>query len=150
MLLPGLHLGAFVVWLTRILGSYGFGREAMGMGDVHLMFGVGAILGAGMTSVAFFLAPLPGLLIHVQSFAFPRGLPREADLVFDVRFLDNPDSDVSLHRSKAVGEPPLLLGLSAWLAVKDALRYADPRAAADALGKPAPAAARTTGHVSHR
>jgi UPF0042 nucleotide-binding protein len=32
----------------------------------------------------------PGLLIHVQSFAFPRGLPREADLVFDVRFLRNP------------------------------------------------------------
>ncbi len=32
----------------------------------------------------------PGLSILVQSFAFPKGLPREADLVFDLRFLRNP------------------------------------------------------------
>ena len=44
-------------------------------------------------------------------------IPRE----MNVRFLDNPDNDVSLYRSKAVGEPPLILGISAWLAVKDAL-----------------------------
>jgi xanthine dehydrogenase large subunit len=43
---------------------------------------------------------------------------------FNVRFLDNPNSDVSLYRSKAVGEPPLLLGLSVWLAAKDALLHA--------------------------
>jgi len=30
------------------------------------------------------------LSIMVSSFAFPRGLPRDADLVFDVRFLRNP------------------------------------------------------------
>ena len=61
----GAHVGALVVWATRIFGSLGFGREAMGMGDVHLMFGVGAVLGAGMSSVAFFLSPLPALLIHL-------------------------------------------------------------------------------------
>jgi UPF0042 nucleotide-binding protein len=32
----------------------------------------------------------PGLSITVQSFGFPKGLPREADLVFDLRFLRNP------------------------------------------------------------
>ncbi len=32
----------------------------------------------------------PGLGVSVLSFAFPRGLPREADLVFDLRFLRNP------------------------------------------------------------
>jgi UPF0042 nucleotide-binding protein len=31
-----------------------------------------------------------GLLVHVMSFGFKQGLPRESDLVFDVRFLDNP------------------------------------------------------------
>lgn len=31
-----------------------------------------------------------GLRIFVTSFAYRRGLPRDADLIFDVRFLDNP------------------------------------------------------------
>ncbi|MGD0463404.1 MAG: xanthine dehydrogenase molybdopterin binding subunit [Tepidisphaeraceae bacterium] len=43
---------------------------------------------------------------------------------FNIRYLDNPNNEVSLYRSKAVGEPPLLLGLSVWLAVKDALAQA--------------------------
>ncbi|MDD2876584.1 MAG: RNase adapter RapZ [Acidiphilium sp.] len=32
----------------------------------------------------------PGLAITLASFAFPAGIPREADLVFDARFLRNP------------------------------------------------------------
>jgi leader peptidase (prepilin peptidase) / N-methyltransferase len=55
-------VGAFVVWITRILGSYALGKEAMGLGDVHLMLGVGAVLGAGMATVIFFLAPFAGLV----------------------------------------------------------------------------------------
>jgi len=39
----------------------------------------------------------PGLRVSVQSFAFPRGLPREADLVFDLRFLRNPHYDPALR-----------------------------------------------------
>lgn len=58
-------VGGFVVWLTRILGTIGFGREAMGLGDVHLMVAVGAVLGAGPAVVAFFLAPAFGLLIAI-------------------------------------------------------------------------------------
>ncbi|WP_225768083.1 RNase adapter RapZ [Inquilinus sp. Marseille-Q2685] len=38
----------------------------------------------------FGLDTTPGLYVTVMSFSFKRGLPREADLVFDVRFLDNP------------------------------------------------------------
>ncbi|MCI0756613.1 RNase adapter RapZ [Teichococcus vastitatis] len=40
---------------------------------------------------------LPGLAVAVMSFAFPRGLPREADLVFDLRFLRNPHYDPVLR-----------------------------------------------------
>ncbi|HEV2292737.1 MAG TPA: xanthine dehydrogenase molybdopterin binding subunit [Tepidisphaeraceae bacterium] len=47
--------------------------------------------------------------------------------VFNVEFLDNPDNAVSLYRSKALGEPPLLLGISVWTAAKDALSYAGSR-----------------------
>ena len=39
----------------------------------------------------------PGLQIHVQSFAFTRGLPRDAELVFDLRFLRNPHYDQALR-----------------------------------------------------
>jgi leader peptidase (prepilin peptidase)/N-methyltransferase len=58
----GLLVGGFVVWMIRIVGSYVFGREAMGMGDVHLMAAVGAVLGPGMVTVAFFLAPFFGII----------------------------------------------------------------------------------------
>ena len=63
--LLGLLVGGLVVWLTRILGTYFFGREAMGMGDVHLMAAVGAVIGAGASVVAFFLAPFFGLVLAV-------------------------------------------------------------------------------------
>jgi len=61
----GALIGGFVVWLTRILGTIGFGRVAMGLGDVHLMFGVGAILGAAASTIAFFLAPFFGILVAI-------------------------------------------------------------------------------------
>jgi len=63
--LLGAMIGAFVVWLTRIFGSLAFGREAMGMGDVDLMFGVGAVVGAGAATVAFFVAPFFGLALAI-------------------------------------------------------------------------------------
>jgi len=52
-------------------------------------------------------------------------IPNISDLprTFNVSFFPNPDNDVSLKQSKAVGEPPLLLGLSVWAAVKNALGY---------------------------
>jgi len=50
----------------------------------------------------------PGLAIQLLSFAFPKGLPREADLVFDVRFLRNPHYVPALKpltgRDRAVAE----------------------------------------------
>ncbi|MFT3787989.1 MAG: xanthine dehydrogenase molybdopterin binding subunit [Tepidisphaeraceae bacterium] len=54
-------------------------------------------------------------------------IPNISDIpaAFNVRFLDNPNNVVSLRRSKAVGEPPLMLGLSVWLAAQDALRGAN-------------------------
>jgi xanthine dehydrogenase large subunit len=56
-------------------------------------------------------------------------IPNISDLpeTFNVNFLDNPHNEVSLHRSKAVGEPPLLLGLSVWLAAKNALSHIAPQ-----------------------
>ncbi len=41
--------------------------------------------------------PQLGLSVALISFAYPRGLPREADLVFDARFLRNPHYDPALR-----------------------------------------------------
>lgn len=56
----------------------------------------------------FALDAKPGLAVSVISFAYRHGLPREADLVFDVRFLANPHYETALEpltgRDKAVGD----------------------------------------------
>lgn len=57
----GYLVGAGLVWAIRMGGTLAFGREAMGLGDVHLMGAVGAALGATWVSVAFFLAPFIAL-----------------------------------------------------------------------------------------
>ncbi len=57
----GYFVGCAVVWMTRILGTLGFGKEAMGLGDVHLMGAAGAVIGPLMVVIAFFIAPFFGL-----------------------------------------------------------------------------------------
>jgi UPF0042 nucleotide-binding protein len=52
----------------------------------------------------FGLAETPGLAIAITSFAYRRGLPREADLVLDARFLQNPHYVPELEH--ASGEDP--------------------------------------------
>jgi len=59
--LLGMLVGGGVVWLIRILGSVAFGKEAMGLGDVHLMAGVGACVGWVDSVLAFFLSAFVGL-----------------------------------------------------------------------------------------
>jgi xanthine dehydrogenase large subunit len=41
--------------------------------------------------------------------------------VFNVRLYENANVEDSIHRSKAVGEPPLLLPFSVFLAIRDAV-----------------------------
>jgi len=57
----GYLIGGAVVWGVRILGSIAFNKEAMGLGDVHLMACVGACLGWIDATIAFFLAAFVAL-----------------------------------------------------------------------------------------
>jgi leader peptidase (prepilin peptidase)/N-methyltransferase len=57
----GYFLGCGIVWATRIFGTLWFGKEAMGLGDVHLMGAAGAVAGPIPVSIAFFIAPFFGL-----------------------------------------------------------------------------------------
>ncbi len=57
----GYFMGCGIVWGIRIFGTLAFGKEAMGLGDVHLMGAAGAVIGPLYVFVAFFVAPFFGL-----------------------------------------------------------------------------------------
>ena len=58
----GYLIGGLWIWGIRIFGTLGFGKEAMGLGDVHILAAAGAVCGWVVPSIAFFIAPLAGLL----------------------------------------------------------------------------------------
>lgn len=61
-LLLGLLAGGGIVWFFRIFGTLLLGRVAMGLGDVHLMAAIGAVVGAPLAIIAFFIAPFVALV----------------------------------------------------------------------------------------
>ncbi len=74
--LMGYLIGGGLVWAVRIGGSLAFGKEAMGLGDVHLMAAVGACLGWIDATVAFPLAAVVGLYWAIAGAVSGGGLAR--------------------------------------------------------------------------
>lgn len=79
-----------------------------------------------------------GMAIGVVSFGFPKGLPRDADLVFDVRFLQNPHYNAAL-RPQTGRDAPVAAFVESdpdfgtfWRRMTDLLDLLLPRHAADA------------------
>ncbi|MBC8202895.1 MAG: prepilin peptidase [Planctomycetes bacterium] len=60
--LLGYLVAGGLVWAVRIFGSLAFGKEAMGLGDVHLLAAVGAVVGWFDPILIFFIAPFSGLI----------------------------------------------------------------------------------------
>lgn len=79
--LLGYLAGGAVVWATRILGTFAFGKEAMGLGDVHLMAAVGAVAGWRTAVLAFFIAPFLGLTWALLSAGAQKMLRRQVRII---------------------------------------------------------------------
>ncbi len=77
--LTGWILGGAIAWFFRIVCTLGFGKEALGIGDIHIMAAAGAVAGWPVAVLGFFLAaPLTLLALVViyfrrQSRALPYG-----------------------------------------------------------------------------
>lgn len=67
-----------------------------------------------------------GLLLSHSPSTYKIPSIQDTPRVFDVRLVDNPGNHKNVRGTKAVGEPPLLLALSVWTAVKDALHHLAP------------------------
>ncbi|MBP7934428.1 MAG: A24 family peptidase [Phycisphaerae bacterium] len=77
--LVGWVIGGAIGWLSRIFFTLAFGKEALGMGDVHIMAAAGAVAGWPVVFLGFFLAAPLALLalvviaIRRQARALPYG-----------------------------------------------------------------------------
>ena len=60
-------------------------------------------------------------------------IPNITDIpeTFNVAYIDNPKHKLNVRLSKAVGEPPVMLGIAPWLAAKNAMSYLNPETIAD-------------------
>ena len=65
--LLGIVAGGGSIYITGLLGSMAFKKEAMGGGDVKLMAAIGAFLGWEMALLTFFLAPISGAIVGLIS-----------------------------------------------------------------------------------
>jgi xanthine dehydrogenase large subunit len=70
-----------------------------------------------------------------QTYKIPtsRDIPKD----FRIAFFDNANVEDTVHRSKAIGEPPLTLAISAWLAIWDAVAAVGDHRRAPLLRAPA-------------
>ncbi|HYD18559.1 MAG TPA: xanthine dehydrogenase molybdopterin binding subunit, partial [Patescibacteria group bacterium] len=76
------------------------------------------------------------LKTHAPStYKIPTG--RDIPKVFNTALFENLNPEDTIYRSKAVGEPPLMLGISAFLAIRDAIASTGPAGCRPPLMAPA-------------
>ena len=107
-------------------------NPAIDIGQVEGAF----IQGMGwLTSEELVWHPKTGALLTHAPSTYKIPTANDAPRIFNTRLFDNGNVEDSIHRSKAVGEPPLLLPFSVFFAIRDAVTAAgngDPQLSAPA------------------
>ncbi len=83
----------------------------------------GFIQGMGWVTTENLFYSKDGLLLSHSPSTYKIPSIQDIPRTFNVNLLENKENKNSIRGSKAVGEPPLLLGLSVWAAIQDALKY---------------------------
>jgi len=113
-------------------------NPAVDIGQVEGAF----IQGMGwLTTEELVWHPQSGLLWTHAPSTYKIPTANDCPPVFNVRLYDNANVHDSIHRSKAVGEPPLLLAFSVFFAIRDAVSAAGGHRADPPLRAPATAEA---------
>ena len=96
-------------------------NPAIDIGQVEGAF----IQGMGwLTSEELVWHPQTGALLTHAPSTYKIPTANDVPRVFNTRLYDNGNVEDSIHRSKAVGEPPLLLPFSVFFAIRDAVAAA--------------------------
>jgi xanthine dehydrogenase large subunit len=86
----------------------------------------GFIQGMGWVTTEALVYDARGNLLSYSPTTYKIPAITDVPEVFNVATFDNTDNVQNVYRSKAVGEPPLMLGIAVWAAVKNALSYVAP------------------------
>jgi xanthine dehydrogenase large subunit len=86
----------------------------------------GFIQGMGWVTTESLVYDTRGNLLSYSPTTYKIPAITDVPEVFNVATFDNHDNVRNVYRSKAVGEPPLMLGIAVWAAVKNALSYVAP------------------------
>ncbi len=98
----------------------------------------GFVQGMGwLTSEELVWHPTTGLLLNHAPSTYKIPTANDVPAAMTTRLYDNANVEDSIHRSKAVGEPPLLMGFAVFLALRDAVAACGPVGVRPPLSAPA-------------
>ena len=91
----------------------------------------GFVQGMGWCTAEELVYDESGKLLSISPTTYK--IPNVTDIpkTFNVAYIDNPKHKINVRLSKAVGEPPLMLGICTWLAAKNAMSFINPDLIAD-------------------
>jgi xanthine dehydrogenase large subunit len=130
--------GEFKLLAAQLL--YDAGRSlnpAVDIGQIEGAF----VQGMGwLTTEELVWHPQTGMLTTHAPSTYKIPTANDAPAIFETKLFDAPNRADTIHRSKAVGEPPLLLPFSVFFAIRDAISAVgghriDPPLAAPATGE---------------
>lgn len=81
----------------------------------------GFIQGMGWVTTENLVYDKKGFLLSHSPSTYKIPSIQDTPRIFNVRLLENDGNTVNVQRTKAAGEPPLLLALSTWTAIRDAI-----------------------------